>query len=67
MGDLTQWHRLNPYAITDGRHHITRLLVHGEPGYLLWLDGRLIHRCFATSASAREYALALEATEPAAL
>jgi hypothetical protein len=50
------WQHAGPYAITNGRHHIAKLHVHGEPGYLLWLDGKLIHRNFTTSASARAYA-----------
>lgn len=66
MGDLT-WQRISDYAITNGRHHVTRLLVNGQPGYLLWLDGHLLHRCFPTSKAAREYAAAHEAPEPAAL
>lgn len=60
VGDLT-WQRLSPYAITNGRHHIAKLFVHGEPGYLLWLDGALVHRNFTTSSAARQYAAEHEA------
>lgn len=66
MGDLT-WARLSDHAISNGRHYITRLLVNGAPGYLLWLDGRLVHQNFTTSRAAREYAAAHEGPEPAAL
>jgi hypothetical protein len=51
-----EWDRISPYAITNGRHHIAKLFVRGEPGYLLWLDGRLQQRCFATAAAAKEHA-----------
>jgi len=50
------WVTAGAYAITDGRHHIARLMVHDEPGYVLWLDGKLIHRCFPTSSAAAQYA-----------
>jgi hypothetical protein len=56
------WQRLNPYAITNGRHHITKLLVHGVPGYLLWLDGRLVHQNFTTAAAAKDHAQEHEQT-----
>ena len=65
--DSLTWQRLNPYAITNGQHWVTRLLVNGQPGYLLWFRGRLIHRCFTTSTQAREYAADLELHESAAL
>jgi hypothetical protein len=55
VGDLTWW-PLSRFAITNGRHHVAKLLVHTEPGYLLWLDGRLVHRCFKTSTAAVQYA-----------
>lgn len=56
MGDLEPWHRLSPYAITNGRHHVAKLLSNGQPGYLLWLDGRLVHQCFDTSTAAKAHA-----------
>lgn len=61
------WQRHSDYAITDGRHWIAKLLSQGEPGYLLWLDGKLVHRCFDSSKAAREYAAAHEVREPDAL
>lgn len=51
-----EWFPLSDYAITNRRHHVAKLFVHGEPGYLLWLDGVLVSRCFATSLEAREWA-----------
>jgi hypothetical protein len=50
------WVSAGEYAITDGRHWIAKLLVHGTAGYLLWLDGRLVHQCFSTSAQAKNWA-----------
>jgi hypothetical protein len=61
------WITAGSYAITNGRHHIAKLIVHGQAGYLLWLDGKLVQQPFTTSKAAREYAAAHELTEPAAL
>jgi hypothetical protein len=51
-----EWFPVSDYAITNRRHHVAKLYVRGEPGYLLWLDGVLVARCFATSREAREWA-----------
>lgn len=50
------WTQISDYCIKTERHSIAKLLVHGEPGYVLWLDGVLVHRCFKSSRLAREYA-----------
>lgn len=55
MGDLT-WTRGSPWFIRTDRHHIAKLLVHGVPGYLLWLDAKLVDACFHTAAEAKAYA-----------
>jgi hypothetical protein len=64
---VSDWLRLSPYAITNGRHHIAKLLVHNEPGYLLWLDGRFVHFNFTTAAQAKTWALEHEGPPPATL
>jgi hypothetical protein len=51
------WQSDGDYAITDGKHWIAKLLVHGQPGYLLWLHGRLVTgTSFKTSSAAARYA-----------
>lgn len=61
------WQTAGDYAITNGRHWVAKLLVHGVPGYLLWLDGKLVQQCFTTNKAARQYAADHEVTESAAL
>jgi hypothetical protein len=58
---VPDWQRHSPYAITNGRHWIAKLLVNGVPGYLVWLDGRLTGPCFATAAEAKAWAQQHEA------
>jgi hypothetical protein len=57
---LTAWERNGNYCITNGRHWIAKLLSHGVPGYLVWLDGKLAGPCFKTSAEARAWVAANE-------
>lgn len=61
------WIKAGAYAITNGRHHVAKLLVNGQPGYLLWLDGVLVHQCFPTSKAAREHAARHEAAHDVAI
>jgi hypothetical protein len=55
------WQRKGNYCITNGRHWIAKLLCHGVPGYLVWLDGKLAGPCFKTSAEAMVWVAANEA------
>lgn len=62
MDDLTPWRARSRYSITDGRNIISKLLVDGVPGYLLWRwdasQGRAVLRaddpCFETAEQAME-------------
>ena len=59
-----RWWRRSDYSITDGRNVISKLLVEGVPGYLLWrfdeAKGRAVLRpgdpCFDTAEQAMEAA-----------
>lgn len=69
------WSRRSDYSITDGRNVISKMLVHGMPGYLLWrwneaagkalLDPR--DPCFASAEAARAALYDVASEESAAL